>query len=72
MADVFTVAATNLVKDSAKAKPAKGSSEDTGYFYQVGDSVDGEKLANVDALLASGAITASGKKPAAPAEKDEA
>lgn len=58
--DTFTVAATNLVKDSRKPRPKKGSGEDTGYFYKPGDKVKRADLEgrDVDHLVACGALVA--------------
>lgn len=61
--DVFTVAATNLVKDSRKPKPKKGSGEDTGYFYKPGEKVKRSELGgDADVLVAAGALIAGADK----------
>lgn len=64
---VFTVAATNLVKDSSKEK-----GPDTGYFYKVGDKISADDVGDIESLIVSGAVVASEQKPEAPAEKDKA
>ena len=58
--DVYTVAAANLVKDNRKAKPPKGSNEDTGYFFKPGETITAKQCAergmDPAALIASGAF----------------